>query len=88
MTEMNKINEEALGEVFGGEMRAIKNSSLGYVNIREEPGEDSTIVAKVNNGEMVETTGETCKKGGYVWYRVHLASGSDDAWVAGSLIDY
>ena len=88
MTEMNRINEETLDEVFGGAIRTVQNSAIGYANIRQEPGEDSTVVAKVNNGEKLETTGQTCKKGGYVWYQVHLASGSDDAWVAGSLIGY
>lgn len=88
MTEMNRISEEALGGVIGGAIRTVQNTSVGYANIREEPGENSKVISKVYNGEQLETTGETCKKGGYVWYRVHLASGSDDAWVAGSLIGY
>ena len=79
MNEM--INEMALEEVIGG-------VTCSYTNVREEPGFKGTVCFKANNGTRVVTTGETIKKDGYVWYQVHLESGSDDGWIAGSLIGY
>ena len=34
------------------------------------------------------TTGNKIKKDGYVWYEITLENGSDNAWIAGSLIGY
>ncbi len=33
-------------------------------------------------------TGNKIKKDGYVWYEITLENGSDNAWIAGSLIGY
>ncbi len=44
--------------------------------------------AKLNNGTKVKTTGNKIKKDGYVWYEITLENGSDNAWIAGSLIGY
>lgn len=88
MKEMNALNMEALADVTGGEIRKVNNKSVGYAYVREEPGKNGQVLGTLKNGTEVETTGEVCKKDGYDWYMVHLKTGSDDAWIAGSLIGY
>ena len=39
----NFLNDEALGEVVGGVTRIVENDSVGYANIREEPGLNSKV---------------------------------------------
>ena len=89
MSEMDKINIDALEEVTGGVMRTVQNDAANYANIRRAPGLDAKIIAKVYNGTKLRTaTTRTFKKDGYVWYEVTLPDGSDKGWVAGSLIGY
>ena len=88
MSEMNRINEAALEQVIGGVTRTVQNDASEYSNIRMEPGLKGEAISRVKNGTKLVTTGNTVKKDGYVWYEVRLESGSDDAWIAGSLIGY
>lgn len=88
MSEMNRISEEALDEVIGGVTRTVHNDACGYANVRENPGLKSQVAAKIDNGTRVVTTGNKVTKDGYEWYEVTLESGSDYAWIAGSLIGY
>jgi hypothetical protein len=38
--------------------------------------------------KLGDSISEKLTKDGYTWYEVHLESGSDNGWVAGSLIGY
>ena len=87
MSEMNKINEEALENVVGGAKRYVDNDAAGYANVREAPGLDSRVMFKAPNGADVYTTGRTVKKDGYVWYEI-LCNEHPNGWIAGSLIGY
>jgi len=89
MTDMNKINVEALENVAGGyEVRTIHNDAVDYVNIRKEPGLNSKVFFTKKNGEQVTMTGRKVKKDGYVWYEIMLAGAYDTGWIAGSLIGF
>ena len=88
MTDMNKINDEALENVVGGARRFVHNDARDYANVRHAPGLDSTVCGKLYNGTEVWTTGERVTMDGYTWYKIVLPSGSDEAWIAGSLIGY
>ena len=88
MSELNKINEEALENVTGGVIRTVHNDAVNYANVRHQPGLDSKVAAQLPNGTQVNTTGNTVKKDGYIWYEITLPGGSDNAWIAGSLIGY
>ena len=90
MTDMMNmaINDMELDNVTGGATRTVKNNSLKYANIREGAGLKSKVITKLNNGTKVKTTGNKIKKDGYVWYEITLENGSDNAWIAGSLIGY
>ena len=88
MTDINKINDEALENVNGGARRTVYNDSVGYANIRRNPGLDSKVFFTIKNGEQVDTTGRKMTKDGYVWYEINLAGAYDTGWIAGSLIGY
>ena len=88
MTEMNKISFEALEEITGGKIVTVANDAVNYANIRHTPGLKGKVAAKVYNGTKLRTTGLKVEKDGYVWYEVTLLDGSDNAWIAGSLIGF
>jgi uncharacterized protein YgiM (DUF1202 family) len=88
MTEMNKISFEALEEITGGKIVTVANDAVNYANIRHTPGLNGKVAAKVYNGTKLRTTGLRVTKDGYVWYEVTLLDGSDNAWIAGSLIGF
>ena len=90
MTDMNKINFEALENVAGGyELHTVHNDAVGYANIRKDPGLDAPIKCKLDNGDWVGTTGRKMKKDGYVWYEVYVLGAEDfGGWISGSLIGF
>ena len=88
MSEMNKLGVDALDEVVGGVLRKVQNDSANYANVRRAPGLDARILAKVYNGTKMNTTGRKVRKDGITWYEVTLPDGSENGWVAGSLIGY
>ena len=89
MTDMNKVNFEALENVAGGyERHTVHNDAVSYANIRKAPGLDSKVFFTIKNGEQVLTTGKKVKKDGYVWYEIMLAGAYDTGWIAGSLIGF
>ena len=89
MSEMDKLNIDALEDVSGGVMRTVQNDAANYANVRRAPGIDAKIIAKVYNGTKLRTRAtHTVKKDGYVWYEVILPDGSDKGWIASSRIGY
>jgi uncharacterized protein YgiM (DUF1202 family) len=84
---INKISDESLEKVSGGKIRKIDNPDASYANIRSTPGMESRVMFRMNNGELVDTTGLVVNKDGLDWYEIYL----DDnvmGWVAGCLIGY
>ncbi|MBQ3406488.1 MAG: hypothetical protein IJH11_04525 [Lachnospiraceae bacterium] len=50
MTDMNKINVEALENVAGGyETHTVHNDAVSYANCRKEPGLNSKVFFKIPN---------------------------------------
>ena len=88
MTDMNKINEEALEEVVGGKRVTVHNDAVNYANIRSGAGLNTEVLFRVKNGTVLETTGNKITRDGYTWYEVNLAGAYDYGWIAGSLIGY
>ena len=87
MTDINKINDEALENVNGGAARTVRNDSRDYANVREKPGLNTKVMFKIPNGEKVYTTGKKVTKDGYVWYEI-VCNQHPNGWIAGSLIGY
>ena len=88
MDRRHMLNGEELEAISGGVLRTIYNDASDYTYIRENPGYGGTVCFKAANGVRLDTTGNTFKKDGYTWYEVHLEDGSDNGWIAGSLIGY
>ena len=88
MSDMNKVNDTALNEVVGGVRRTVHNDAVGYANVRSGAGLNSKVLLKLDNGTVVETTGNKIQRDGYVWYEIYLAGKYDYGWIAGSLIGY
>ena len=57
MTEMKKINDQALENVVGGVTRTINNDAVNYANIRDDAGLNAPVLTKMKNGTKVELTG-------------------------------
>ena len=81
---MKALKIEELDKVAGGVLTQIRSNE--DVVVREEPGLDGLVLATLPNGTKLETNGTKIVKDGITWYMVHLASGSDDAWIDGSRI--
>ena len=89
MTDIRKINEEALENVVGGKSVRVHNDAVPYANLRTAAGLDSDVVMKLENGTWVETTGRKKNRDGYTWYEVYVIGAEDlGGWIAGSLIGY
>ena len=89
MTEMNKINAEALENVAGGKDVQVHNDAVGYANLRTAPGLNAPVKLKLRNGDWVSTCGGKVDKDGYTWYEVYVIGAEDcGGWIAGSLIGY
>ena len=88
MSEVKKLNEQALDNVVGGVTRTIHNDAVSYANIRDDIGLNAKVLTTMKNGTKVELTGnEPIKKDGYVWYEIWINPGQR-GWIAGSLIGY
>lgn len=86
---MNMLNQEELENVTGGKKRIVNNESVGYANIRSQPGKKSDVILTLKNGAPVYTTGKTVKKDGYTWYEIFDDEAENGyAWIAGSLIGF
>ncbi len=83
MSAKNRLNDEDLAKVAGGARREVHNEAQPYAYVRTGPGTDFGVVARVNNGETVYTTGRHTYRGGYDWYEL-----VDGTYIAGSLIGY
>ena len=83
MSDMKKLNDEALENVTGGARRTVSNDSSSYSWVRSGPGKQYDEQYKVYNGDSVYTTGHHVYSGGYDWYEL-----DDGNFIAGSLIGY
>ena len=83
MTDINKVNDEALENVTGGARRIVSGSPVGYAHVRTGPGKGYEVAYDVDNGCAVYTTGRHTWNGDYNWYEL-----TNGCWIAGSLIGY
>lgn len=86
MADFDKINDEALEDVTGGEERTVHNDTVNYANVRQNPGLSASIIGTVYNGTKVCTTGKRATKDGFVWCEIYFGSGL--GWIAAHLIGY
>lgn len=56
------------------------------LNLRSGPGLDYSVVAGLNSGTAVTTTGETSSADGYEWFEVDVPSNGLSGWVASAFL--
>ena len=83
MADLNKLNDEALENVTGGAKRYVSNDASSYSIVRSGPGKQYDEEYRLQNGDVVYTTGYHKYSGGYDWYEL-----DDGNFIAGSLIGY
>ena len=86
MSEMNKLNLDALANVVGGEHATVSNDSVSYVNCRVAPSMNAEILFTIPNGTDLSLTGNRVNRDGYTWCEVRLAGGYDYGWVCEHLL--
>ena len=80
MTDMVKLNDQELENAVGGRTVTVQNSASPYTNLRAKAGLKSDVVLRLENGDLLETTGKKKQKDGYVWYQVYVIGGSQVRW--------
>ena len=86
---MNKVNDAALENAVGGATRTVKNTSAKYANVRMQPGLNTEVLYKADNGTTVETTGNKITRDGYTWYEIIVPGArAGYGWISGSLIGF
>jgi len=82
MSDINKINEEALDNVVGGKRMIVENPNVDYVNVRRGPGTFYGVAFTLDNGTVVNVVAKKySEEDGYNWSQ--LDSGY---WVASHLL--
>ncbi len=79
------LTDDELEKVNGGAQRSVYNDRADYGIIRSGPGLEYDVVARVNNGVHVNTTGNTKKADGHTWYEIDSPG---YGWIVGELIGY
>lgn len=86
MSELKKINDEALDNITGGATKRTVNTHTSQnAVVRKGPGVSYPQVASLPNGTVVRLTGESVSnfEDGRDWYEI---SSPCHGWIAGSLI--
>ena len=82
MTEMNKLNAEALEQVTGGKLRMVNNDTVSYANVRTGPGTKYSKAYTLKNGTYVDTVRKVfSEEDGYYWTQI-----DDGCWIASHLL--
>ena len=67
MSEMDKLNIDALEDVSGGVMRTVQNDAANYANVRRAPGIDAKIITDADLcPNLLSRATHTVKKDSYV----------------------
>ena len=85
MTEINKINVEALENVIGGVKRTVDTGTSQNAAVRENPGLNSRQIGSLPNGTKVNATGVFKKADGRNWAKIDSPV---KGWIKASIIGY
>lgn len=85
MSDLNKINEEALDSVVGGARRIVDTGDDRNAAIRIAPGLDMEQTASLKNGTVVNATGRFKKADGRNWAEIDSPV---HGWIKASIIGY
>lgn len=85
MTDINKINEEALENVTGGVVKIVNTGDQRDAVIRIAPGTSNAQIGSLKNGTRVNATGELRTADGRSWAKIDSPV---VGWVAASIIGF
>ena len=83
MAEFNKLNDQDLENVTGGDARTVNTGSKLDAVVRAGAGTNFPQVASLKNGTIVYATGNNARAGGRTWYEV---SAPVYGWIAGGIL--
>ena len=83
MIDTTILTDGFLTNVDGGDRRTVRNDSSDYSYVRSGPGKGYNEEYKVQNGDIISTTGFHEVRGDYDWYEL-----DDGNWIDGVLIGY
>ena len=86
MSEMNRINEEALDNVVGGAIRKVNTGSSKNAALRNGPGTGFEQIDSLRNGTRVDTTGRKIFNEDDERYFSEVRVNGKKGWIASSII--
>ena len=85
MTDMNKINDEALKNVAGGTKRTVDTGTSQNAAVRSGAGKGFEQIASLENVTTVNATGKFKEADGRNWAHIDAPV---NGWIAASIIGY
>lgn len=86
MSELNRINDEALDEVVGGAVRYVDTGSSRHAALRNGPGTGFDQIDSLRNGTKVNTTGRRIYNEDDDRYFSEVRVNGMKGWIASSII--
>ena len=85
MSDLNKINDEALNQVVGGVKRIVDTGTSQNAAVRDGAGKGYEQIASLKNGTVVNATGKFREADGRNWAQIDSPV---DGWIAASILGY
>ena len=85
MSDLNKINDEALNQVVGGVKRVVDTGTSQNAAVRDGAGKGYEQIASLENGTVVNATGKFREADGRNWAQIDYPF---DGWIAASILGY
>ena len=85
MSDLNKINDEALNQVVGGVKRIVDTGTSQNAAVRDGAGKGYEQIASLKNGTVVNATGKFREADGRNCAQIDAPV---DGWIAASILGY
>ncbi|MDO4989087.1 MAG: hypothetical protein Q4E45_01130 [Eubacteriales bacterium] len=85
MSEINKLVDQELENVSGGEYRVVNTGDSRNAAIRSLPGLNTSIIGSLPNGTWANTTGRFIRVDGRNWAEINSPM---YGWIKGSILGY
>ena len=83
--EPNKMNDQELENVTGGEYRTVNTGDARPAAIRTYPGLNAPVVATLQNGTVANSTGRFMYADGRNWAEINYPV---QGWIKGAILGY
>ena len=85
MSEKAMMNDQELEKVSGGDSRVVNTGDSRPAAIRSTPSLNATVLGTLNNGTVVNTTGNFTRADGRNWAEIDYPI---KGWIKGSILGY